>query len=126
MTQPFHIKLADVKREGRKAYEEGRLVAQNKTGSTSMYLHEPTKSVCVVGAVLPPDLAKKLDAGAFGSGIYTVKNIVSEAGLENHLIRVDEDELKDIHELQNLHDMWVGHEPGCIDELNFKKALYAE
>lgn len=112
MTDLFQLTYDGVREAGRKAFNEGRLQAQqNDPGCT---YRSDDGHPCVVGSALPDEVAQALiDKGLNGCGIGGLFG-VHRSSTKDLLAPVDRRELDKICELQSLHDFVVdnsGDEP---------------
>lgn len=126
MTKPT-LTLKDVVLAGRKAYEEGRLSAQNSTPQCAY--RDKSGNPCVVGAAMSDGLVNQLfesDEEMQFSQNSTVEQLERGGGIE-----VPPEDIKSMRYLQELHDNWAqsvvgsrsyGTPENC--EAVFKDALY--
>lgn len=109
----------EVRAAAKKAFDEGRLQAQNEVSPVPRYLtNEGT--VCAIGAALPKEIANRFDAGEFG-GTYGIGGLIEEG-----IVSVSDDTEKlRLGYLQNLHDNWLRY-GDRQREAKFKGIVYAE
>lgn len=95
------ITLRDVVVAGRKAYEEGRLTAQN--GGECMYRQEINgkECRCVVGAAMTDETLDQLEASSNMSGKVS-RDMTRLSGR----FTIPDSDLFAIQDLQNEHDFW--------------------
>lgn len=116
--EPFEIKAADVLREARKAFKEGRLQAQNVEDAVSRSsLPCLYSGPCAIGAALTPEQAEWLDKG--GNDVCSDTGIAS---LDNNG-SITTDHYDILSALQDAHDMWVRGESCSI---TFERVLTAQ
>lgn len=106
MTQ--HITLAEVKAACRKAYAEGRLIAQDVDGKFHGY--RVGDRVCAIGAALTDETHQIIDEESLAAEIIIDPDysLYDDHHLINTAFSWDEEDQKALFEIQNLHDNWTG------------------
>jgi len=98
-----HITLAEVKIAAKKAYQEGKLLAQSHL---DLYGYEIQGFVCAIGAGLTPETLEQIFEKDIQSD--TIAERPDLSGPIEELIIFDEKDRLGLHTLQRAHDRWFG------------------
>ncbi len=117
MFQKQHITVAQVQENARKAYDDGRLLAQQP--DITRYFYKEGDCGCAIGVSLTDDISYEIDRN--GSNTEILRHVMDGRSdkftVDNFLTWDNDIELSKMVEIQSRHDEWKNSTLGVYDRI---------